>query len=396
MIKSRRLWSVAFLLAGALALAACLPPGPDDHPLASQDCIGSTPTSASAYQQLFDLRSTTWDAGDSTTFVPRGGSPGVWLFGDTYSGRVMHDGSLGPGWKMVNSSAMTESGNCLTPHFGGAFLDPHELFPNPGDGTWYWPGGAVANSDGSMQVMLTRIRSANTGQADLSFAPVGVAVARVGADLSVQSITTIPGDRLQGGYTLRTYGDSVATDSQYAYLYAFAPVNFFGLPVALDQFVARAPLGNLAGAWQYSACTDAGCTSRTWSGDPLAASPMKLTVPPGSLETQNNLPLAAFQVTRYGNGYLAVAKGSNVPTGEARLNAVYAWFSTTPDGPWEPRGSIVGATVAGGSGEWSYGARLVATPSAGLLATWNVNAPTDQVYAWVRHYGPRFAQPRLP
>jgi hypothetical protein len=246
-----------------------------------------------------------------------------------------------------------------------------------------------------MQVMLIRVQNASTSDPNVQFGPIGVAVARVNADLSVQSITSIPSAWVAGDSAapVRPYGGAVTTDGTYAYLYAFAPE-----PAALNQFVARVPLNKLTtGPWEYSTCATpkAGCT-RSWSTHPADAWPMEIPNPALSLDPKDNLPLAAFHVTPYKGGYLAVAKGSDIATSNANLNKIYVWTSASADGPWLPfTGPIVGLTLPANNtaGEWSYGAKLVSTANAGLIVTWNVNAPSNQVYLNVHHYGPRFAAP---
>jgi hypothetical protein len=383
-------------------LAACLPAPPPPPPpptttaalppLATQSCLSQPPTSAAQYQQLFDLRNTIWDAADSTATISRPGRSTVWLFGDTYAGRVMPDGSLGTGWKFVNNSALTESGSCLTPHFGSTAPDP--LFPRPGAGSWYWPGSGVVNADGTMQVILVETGPAGTD----SFQPLGVAVATVGTDMSIQSVSTIPIDQLRGPNGLVPYGGSVTTDGTYAYLYGFAVPSF----LQPEEYVARVHLSEgLTGTWEYSGCSapvgDDQCPTRVWSAHPLDARPMTITDSAAHpADPMYNIPMAAFHVTAYNGGYLAVAKGWDIQTtGHPEFDMIYAWTSPTADGPWTAQGVIKGATLPSPNpgNESSYGARLIDTPNAGWLLTWNVNADESDVFANVHHYGPRFGVP---
>jgi hypothetical protein len=383
-------------------LAACLPAPPPPPPpptttaalppLATQSCLSQPPTSAAQYQQLFDLRNTIWDAADSTATISRPGRSTVWLFGDTYAGRVMPDGSLGTGWKFVNNSALTESGSCLTPHFGSTAPDP--LFPSPGAGSWYWPGSGIVNADGTMQVVLVKTGPAGTN----SFQPLGVAVATVGTDLSVQSPPTSMDSRLQGPHGLVPYGGSVTTDGTYAYLYGFAVPSF----LQPEEYVARVHLSEgLTGTWEYAGCETnpvhpGDVCDRRWSTDPGDAWPMTIADSgdhPG--DPEYSIPVAAFHVTAYQGGYLAVAKGWDIPTGIAAYDKVYAWSSPDPAGPWTRVGVIDDTTLPSPNpgNESSYGARLIDTPNAGWLLTWNVNADESDVFANVHHYGPRFGVP---
>jgi hypothetical protein len=330
--------------------------------------------------------------------VTRPGQATAWFFGDTFVGRVQPSGAADPQSGFSHSSAMTESGACITTHLGWYGTS---LFSDPGDGTWYWPAGSVARSDGSTDVILTRVRKTSAAP-PLNFEQIGVAVAHVRADMSVESITPVSNARLagtdgSGDPEVRAYGNAVATDGQYAYLYAFVTGSYFGIPVRLDQYVARVPLtGSLTAPWQYSTCAlplDPGvaCPVRTWTNDPEAARPMDIA--PDASSAQNDAPIAAFHVTRYGNGYLAVAKAADVPSSDPDDHVVYAWRASSPDGPWSPLGAIGDATPSSAPGAWTYVAQVIPTANAGWVLTWNANADDAAVRANVRLYGPQFATP---
>jgi hypothetical protein len=385
------------LVVFALVLTACLPPPPPPPP-PTQDCLDHAPATAADYQTLFQRRSTYWEGADTTAVVGLPGQPTTWLFGDTLVGRVQPDGSAQSDSGFSNSSAITESGACITTHLGWYGTS---IFTNPTDGSWYWPGGAVARADGSVDVMLTQMRSTDAAP-PLNFVAVGMAVAHVNPDMSVASITPlaqslVTGDDGNGNSEVRNYGGSVATDGTYAYLYTFVPASVFGIPVRLDQYVARVPLaGSLTSGWQYSTCAvhlapGLPCPIRTWTSDPSASRPMDID--PDATVAVTDAPIAAFHVTSYGSGYLAVAKSVDLPSTNAADNRVLAWTSQSPAGPWTSIGQIGEATPSTAKGAWTYGARLLDTPQAGWVLTWNANADSDAVHANVRLYGPQFATP---
>jgi hypothetical protein len=201
----------------------------------------------------------------------------------------------------------------------------------------------------------------------------------------------------------------VAADDTYAYLYGLGVTQQDGFPVGRwDQYVARVPLADIArGTWEYSSCVDPACTTRQWVTDPNAASPMTLagvsaqaSNDPTSLTAAppaDKMPIAAFHVVRYGHAFVAVAKGSDLLPDPPNplLDQIYAWRSTTPEGPWTPLGAIGATTlpVPGAPGGNSYGAKLVDTPAAGWILTWDSNADFTYVWAHSRAYGPSFATP---
>jgi hypothetical protein len=340
-----------------------------------------------------------WEAADTTAVLNRPGQSTAWLFGDTLVGQVQANGAAQADGSFVNSSAMTESGACIATHLGAG---NSSLFTDPGDGTVYWPGGAVARSDGSMDVMLTHIQLTQSG---VGFAPLGVAVAHVNADLSVASITPITASKTTGpapggGTEVRAYGGSTTTDGSYAYLYTFMGGAVDGFPRA-DQYVARVPLsGSLTGDWDYWACNVAFDASnpcppaqQAWKPNaPAQAVPMSIN-PDALTGASSGAPLAAFHVTRYGTGYIAVAKSFDWKSTNPTDNRVLAWTSDDPSGPWTSIGQIGQATPPSAPGGWTYVAQLLHTPSAGWVLTWNSNADSSAVQANVRLYGPQFATP---
>jgi hypothetical protein len=257
----------------------------------------------------------------------------------------------------------------------------------------------LARPDGSVDVVLSRVRRI-TATPPFDFAAAGVAIAHVRADMSVESITpvstaAVTGTDTNGAPELRTYGNSVTSDGQYAYLYAFVT----GYPFRLDQYVARVPMNApLTGPWQYSSCKveptfgqQCPAGQRDWSNDPNAARPMDVGGDPSV--GVNGPPIAAFHVVSYGGQYLAVAKAVDLPSSNAADHKVLAWRSTTPMGPWVPVGVLGTATPATASGAFTYVAQVLATPSARWVLTWNSNADSAAVNADVRLYGPRFATP---
>jgi hypothetical protein len=179
--------------------------------------------------------------------------------------------------------------------------------------------------------------------------------------MSVESITpvstaAVTGTDTNGAPELRTYGNSVTSDGQYAYLYAFVT----GYPFRLDQYVARVPMNApLTGPWQYSSCKveptfgqQCPAGQRDWSNDPNAARPMDVGGDPSV--GVNGPPIAAFHVVSYGGQYLAVAKAVDLPSSNAADHKVLAWRSTTPMGPWVPVGVLGTATPATASGAFTY------------------------------------------
>lgn len=391
----------------ASVASACIPTPPSLPPVVPRECANTTPTTAADYGRLINRRSTTYAAGDLIGVVRRPGRSSVWFLGDPFYGRVLPDGGIDGGGRLIRNLLIAEDGRCLTPRFGGTADLAGEVFANPAPNTWYWNGGAVALPDGSIDVVLHRMEVFDAGIPGFNFRPIGIEVAHLRPDLSIASITSVPSSAYVVNGKLLGFGTSVVTDGVNAYLYAIdsgpAPrVDADGVVSMVDglrEYVARAPLASIAsGAWEYSSCSDP-CTNRVWVADPSAVTPMQIapstSFPPD--DPANNIPLALINVVRYGTGYVAVAKGSDLPaaSGDAALQKVYGWTSATPDGPWHPLGAI-GTTklpFPSAPGANSYGARLIDSAAAGWVLTWNTNADLEFVSTHARAYGPQFATP---
>ncbi len=346
-------------------------------------CRPTKPTTAAEYQAVFDTRAFPWIGADLNDVIDDSPDRTLWVFGDTFVGSVRPDGSVAPGWGFVNNSLVVQSGPCFDFQVAGAGGTPEEWIPSPHP-YQYWVGGAVATGD-TIEVVLERVEHIdNGGVVAFNFFIVGLEIATLRrSDLSVESITPVPMFQSDVPNTVVPYGGALTAVGGYAYLYGF---------INLQQMVARVPLNRMTDftAWQYWR-GGVGATvnqSWAWTTDPGQAKPM--TLQPFVTGGQ---PVAPIEVVQYGRGYLAIAKGSDIPDPATPVanTTVYAWSSPSPVGPWALVGPIATTPLTGN--EFSYGAELINTPGAGLLVTWSRNAPIDDVLADATVYGPRFAAP---
>src|SRR5438270_4245785 len=148
----------------AMVLAACLPPAPPPPPpttttttaplppAVSSSCASQAPVSPAEYQQAFDgLRTvwTEWAASDGSIPVVLPDGRVLWMFGDTIVGRVLANGSIATGWKLIRNSFVLQDGACLTPLMGGTRGARTEIIPNPEANEWFWPTAGVVDSNGT-------------------------------------------------------------------------------------------------------------------------------------------------------------------------------------------------------------------------------------------------------
>jgi hypothetical protein len=324
---------------GLVVLAACQPIRPPSPPVpqpVARYCAPQTPRSAAEYQAAFDnLRRTYTEWASADGAVPVRISPGtdqrtVWMFGDTYIGKVATNGLIVPSNRIVNNSFVVQDGPCFTPLMGGSPLARRDLIPDPQPGYWYWPASAVVDG-AKLRVFVLRVVAVPTL---LGFQVVDTQVATF----------SLPGLALEGVQALpiptpstRPYGSTAYADPANIYLYGAYSAG----EDAQTHWVARVPRGNLfvASAWQF-------WTGTAWSADPNAAAPVTFigtpdlsapSAPDGFYDLI--APAAQLSVTRApagaGYGYLGIAKLL-----DALSPDISKFTSPTPYGPWTYAGTV--------------------------------------------------------
>ena len=289
-------------------------------------CRPTKPTTAAEYQAVFDTRAFPWIGADLNDVIDDSPDRTLWVFGDTFVGSVRPDGSVAPGWGFVNNSLVVQSGPCFDFQVAGAGGTPEEWIPSPHP-YQYWVGGAVRDRGHDRSgARKGRAHRQRWGVVAFNFFIVGLEIAAPRrSDLSVESITPVPMFQSDVPNTVVPYGGALTAVGGYAYLYGF---------INLQQMVARVPLNRMTDftAWQYWR-GGVGATvnqSWAWTTDPGQAKPM--TLQPFVTGGQ---PVAPIEVVQYGRGYLAIAKGSDIPDPATPVanTTVYGGRHPTPSGP---------------------------------------------------------------
>src|SRR5687768_7346252 len=278
--------SLAAVAACAATLAACVPAAP---PIPTQSCISSAPKTAADYQRLFDVRATEAAAADIWTPTPSGAST-LWFLGDTMTGRQQSRGVLAPGYRFVHNALQVQANACLETRMAGTQGARTDWYPQPNGTEYYWPAGSYTDTSG-IKLILLLVRPYDRPGEGFDFYVAGIRVASLGSDMRATSISRpapLP-DTSTASQVNIPYGNSAARDSQFVYLYGSVRTSQF----ASSNYVVRAPVKNVVrGPWEY-------WTGVAWSSDPAAAAGMQFV---------GNAPLSQLRVTRYGNGWLGIAK----------------------------------------------------------------------------------------
>jgi hypothetical protein len=336
-------------------------------------CFDSPPTTTAQFQQLADVRNTTWAVGDLTSIVDLPDGRRLFFFGDSAYYDLNGDGSRGPFAGFSSTSAWLQTGGCFTllntdGAYGRSWLEPPEQ-----DGSVYWPGGATVVGN-RLHVFLTRVVLERPwGRA------VGSAVATFELpSLELARIANVP------FHPERVLGSGAVYDNGYLYSYG-SQLPGCAFCFAGDVFLGRVPedLVSVPSAWEFYA-------NGGWTSTHAAATPV--------------LARAASQthVQPWRNGFLLVTKSFSIVGPD-----VQAWWAPTPVGPWTDLGTIykVPAAVSHVPGHtlvdpYTYMVSVSAsTPveNGGVLLAYNVNSLHEpDVQRDGRLYGPRFVSVQLP
>jgi fibronectin type 3 domain-containing protein len=302
-----------------------------------------------------------WTGADSTVSVPLPDGRVAWLFSDTFLGTVNTDGSRPRNTPMVNNTLVVQDGaELVSTRTGGTATFPEALVKPSQTGEYYWVGdGTVEN--GTLKVIYNRYR--HTGSGSLDFALSGTALATFALPaLTVSSVVDLPVGSTIG------WGSAILEDGAYTYVYGTSSEHDlkFG-------HVARAPAGNLGGAWEY-------WTGTAWSGTESQAARLLSGVGTG------------FGVQKVGSQYVLVTQENNLVFDPQFV----AYTASSPTGPFTgPVQLFTAPEQAPGNAHIVYDSRVhpELARSGKLLISYNVNSlSNDDNYTDARLYRPRFVE----
>lgn len=309
---------------------------------------------------MFAATTTGWTGGDGTFSLALPDGTTAWLFGDSFIGGLTEEGGRERGPFAGRNLVVVQGADCLVTRFRGTAEAPRSFEPDAGDpdDAWYWPNQPVVHGD---EVRLTWTRVARTAAA---YAVDGLVLAAYDLDLGLLRIE----ERAPGGAD-RWWGAAYADDATHTHVLGIHDAG----PLDKRVLLARAPLRDLDGAWEYR-------TQDGWSDDPADAEPVLSD--PGHISTQ--LSLVAD-----GEGWALVSQ-------DVLGEVVNAWRSDDLL-TWDPRETLT--TLPDVEGGRTYNALVHPQFTNGdeLLLSYNVT-PTDPDDLWADAslYRPRFIRAALP
>lgn len=315
----------------AAVMVTVLPGGDSDKNTA--DCIPRTvrswtadgPLTAEFARYGDDVtRTDDWTGGDGTHSVRLPDGRLLWLFSDTYLGRVYGPPNpLGEpyAWRDTTAPLVRNSGVLMRGGRLEATL-PAPLFPDPAPDQWRWPVAARVEprspgSDEQVVRVLLWVRTA--GQYPWIYGvPTATEVATLSLpDLRVESITKVlDQQRVQDPSRRVLFGTTLVEDGEWTYVFG-GDDGQAASRSASSAYVARVPEGGLAepGAWEY------------WDGEAWTTGARPRPVLGDGRRTGVG---SAFSVVRHDGTYVLFTMAA----GTKGLAAVTSYWACSPAGPW--------------------------------------------------------------
>jgi len=205
------------------------------------------------YDEAFE-RATGWTGGDGAYTVALGRGRVLWLFGDTFVGRVEDGRRIGA--QLINNSAAIQAGaepsDDSLRFVYRSLPDGRPLaFLQPEDGVgWFWPYHGVRTPQG-LFLFLLQIEPAE-GPAAFGFRLVSTWLGKVENPDDVPERWIMVQQKIPWGHGQRLFGSSVLLKEGYGYVYGTVDSQTEGW-VRKRMLVARTPAERLDdfGAWRF-------------------------------------------------------------------------------------------------------------------------------------------------
>ncbi|MFP3986858.1 DUF4185 domain-containing protein [Streptomyces sp. E11-3] len=323
------------LLLVLLFVAAVVTALPDDDGEGGADCTARKVTSWTADEGTTGefarygndaARDDDWSGGDGTHSVRLPDGRVLWLFSDTYLGRVNPPPNLAGQphpWRDENTPLLRNSGVVMSAAGRLEQTLPAPLFPDPAAGQWRWPVAAKVEArtpGASERVVRVLLWTRETGTGPWIFGvPLATEVATLSLpDLRVESIARVSDQSAVADPARRVlYGTSTVDQDGYTYVFGGSDEQATARPTSAAH-LARVPDGRLAepAAWEYWDGT--GWDTRDRQARPVLGDGGKKGV--GS----------AFTVVRDGSTWVLLTMAA----GTEGLTTVTSYWACSPSGPW--------------------------------------------------------------
>ncbi|MDN3493529.1 DUF5005 domain-containing protein [Winogradskyella bathintestinalis] len=191
------------------------------------------------FDSLFTRKSDGWTGGDATYSIALNDSTNLWIFGDTFLGKVHHDKSRDSTESMINNTLVIQKNNSFETLYGGTTENPESFLKPKENNWWYWPGhGQIYNN--TLQLVMFAL-----GKPDED---IGIGFEYKAIDLVTLSLPDLKVISTQRRlpFTGTNYGAFLLQENGYTYIYgARREVN------AKYLHVARVKGTDISQPWEY-------------------------------------------------------------------------------------------------------------------------------------------------
>lgn len=303
-----------------------------------------------------------WTGGDSTYSIPLPDGRTVWVFSDTFLGKVSPQRSRPHGMPYIHNSFVVQDGSSMTTLYDNSGYWPRALVsPQDAGASYYWMGDGTVEAN-KLRVFLLRF----------IYVPLVGLFQQIGTDIATFSL---PGLQLESispttyGFTPTatgapvTFGSAIMeSDDGFTYLYGVEDLHS-----QKYMHLARTRTGDLMGHWQFY-------SDGIWDESPVGSTRLLSGV------------ANEYSVVKSGSTYELITSNYGIGADLVRYRAV------SPEGPWGGR-TVIFHTPETGGNIFTYNAKAhpqLATPGQ-ILVTYNVNSfNSDDIYSNVDNYRPRF------
>ena len=304
-----------------------------------------------------------WIAADATFSIALPNNKTLWLFGDTFIGKV-HKDTIQSGAKFIRNSAVLQDGISFSTLYQGTASNPSDFLPSDHpDSTWYWPEHGFLKDD-SLFIFAVKFHKTK-GEDD------GFNFESVENDILVYKypefnyLKTIP--IKASAFNEVNYGVRILEEGEYLYIYGRKSGEF---SIAYPH-LARAKKDNISGNWEFF-------NGSGWSNDPVSSKRI------------NN-----FQVSQQYGVFKHEGKYVLITQDIWFSKEIWSFTSTTPYGPWGNKSSIY-KTPEKFPKTFTYNAypHPQFNEKNELLLSYNTNGDFFSIFSNVEIYRPTFV--RIP
>jgi hypothetical protein len=262
------------------------------------------------FTEMFNRDCCGYTGGDGTFSVLLPDGRTVWIFGDTFLGKVYPDNTRERTTPIfIRNSIVVQDGDSVNTLHQGTAEHPASFVIPPSrlsqgqrlseDSVWFWPCDGFVK-DNKLKLFLSGLVKADTGMWGFRWTGTWLATYSL-PEIKEEEIIPIP-------YSLKNqvhYGNAILEEHDYTYVYGAKESK---------PHVARFAAGNVTGPWEFF-------TGTGWSSDPAKSVPMS----DADVSEQ-------FSVIKIKNKYVLITQ-----TGYFLSPEIYSFVSDKPYGSWSQK-----------------------------------------------------------